>query len=126
MSVAVLSIHQAFLVVSRQSYIWALCLAALVVLTAASSAHAGNSGAASQEEPRRELGGDPFATYPVLVELGERGYVIPRNYIQKITYLAPGQPLERVVMRVLWPGLRHVEWLVHGDPNHQYRARYVR
>ena len=55
--------------------------------------------------PTTELSDDPFATEPVLVELGERGYVIPRNYIQKITYLAPGRPLERVVMRLLWPGL---------------------
>ena len=105
LGVAVLFSHQAFPVVSRQCHIWTLCLVALVVLTAVSSAQADNTAVASQEEPRRELGRDPFATYPFLVELGERGYVIPRNYIQKITYLAPGRPLERVVMRLLWPGL---------------------
>ena len=79
-----------------------LAIPVLALTTLLSFAAASLSG---EPVPTTELSDDPFATEPVLVELGERGYVIPRNYIQKITYLAPGRPLERVVMRLLWPGL---------------------
>ena len=91
------------------------------------------AAASLSDEPASttELGDDPFATEPVLVEIGERGYVIPRNYIQKITYLAPGQPQERVVLRVLWPGLepltqenRH-HWK-RREPDRQIKIHIVR
>ncbi len=54
----------------------------------------------------RGISGDPFSTEPVQINIGERGYAVPRNYMSHVTRSTTDGSDRTAVLHVLWPGLK--------------------
>lgn len=54
----------------------------------------------------RGISGDPFSTELVQINIGERGYAIPRNYMSHVTRSTTDGSDMTAVLHVLWPGLK--------------------
>ncbi len=75
-----------------------------LIATAAVTGCALLSAAVFQEMRPSRLAGDSYSTNPVAVDLGERGYLIPRNYIRHLRR-TPGGKDDDILLFLLLPAL---------------------
>ena len=65
---------------------------------------------------------DQFSTEPVEVIIGQRGYLVPRNYLRSVSYDQQDGRDIRAKMRALWPGLEPLT----QENEHFWERRYPR
>jgi hypothetical protein len=49
--------------------------------------------------------GDEFSACPVAINIGDPGYVIPRNFVSHIAWSQSPDNHQHVVLHALWPGM---------------------